>query len=612
MLSERYSHVCVVGFIAFLTMSLLACQAAITDATVDIDSTVTTAVAEALAIQPSHAAPEPSASVAAIVEATIEVTDLGSVGDGPSVSPSPTPAVSPTGSPSPSAVPVAAPTPTELPIPTLISRATPVPTPVPTPTHLPIVLPTSEPTSIPTPTPVPTPIPLSTLLPTQVPTLVPTARPIPSPAPTPESGLVGTGFKVYFIDVGQGDAALIVASNGESLLIDGGLSKTRLRTRLTSLGITDIDAVLATHPDADHIAGLVEAFNLFTVERFYWNGQTHTTQTFGNLKTAWEAEGSVITVSKMGDTIPLGDLNLQVLHPFSLATDKNVNSIVVSLTCGSVDVLFTGDAEVPSEANMIAAGVLSDIDVLKVGHHGSNSSTSDAFLSLVRPEIGIISAGLTNQYGHPHAGVKDRLAAAGTELIYTDTTDQDDTVLLTSDCQTYSFSRPTSGASPAPSPTPSPVATSIPTATSTSAPTSSPSPESPPTPIPAATSTPVPTPTPVPVGEMEIACIFFDGVVPSSESDEYVEIRNAGSDATDIGGWTLKDIADNSPTFHFPIWTVGAGDSIRVYTNEVHPEFGGFSFGRGGSIWANSSPDEAGLFDANGTLVSRKSYPPGC
>jgi len=435
---------------------------------------------------------------------------------------------------------------------------------------------------------------------------------VPLPTPTPASGPAGTGFKVYFIDVGQGDSALIVASNGESLLIDGGLSKTRLRTRLTNLGITDIDAVLATHPDADHIAGLVEAFNLFTVDRFYWNGQTHTTQTFRNLKTAWEAEGSVITVSKAGDTIPLGDLSLQVLHPSSLATDKNVNSIVVSLTCGSVDVLFTGDAEVPSEANMIAAGVLSDIDVLKVGHHGSNSSTSDTFLSLVRPEIGIISAGLTNQYGHPHAEVKDRLAAAGTELIYTDTTDQDDTVLLTSDCQTYSFSRTTSGASLAPPPTPSPVATSIPTATPTSTPTSSPSPKPSPTPIPAATSTPVPNPTPVPVVEMEIACIFFDGVVPSSESDEYVEIRNAGSDATDIGGWTLTDIADNSPTFHFPIWTVGAGDSIRVYTNEVHPEFGGFSFGRGGSIWANSSPDEAGLFDANGTLVSRKSYPPGC
>jgi len=234
-------------------------------------------------------------------------------------------------------------------------------------------------------------------------------------------------------------------------MIDGGRSTTRLRDRLVGLGITNVDVVLATHPDADHIAGLVEAFDLFTVERFYWNGQTHTTQTFGNLKRAWESEGSVITVSKTGDTIPLGNLNLQVLHPSSLATDKNVNSIVVSLTCGSVDVLFTGDAEVPSEANMIAAGVLSDIDVLKVGHHGSNSSTSDAFLSLVRPEIGIISAGLTNQYGHPHAEVIDRLAAAGTELIYTDTTDQDDTVLLTSDCQTYSFSRPTSGASPAPS-----------------------------------------------------------------------------------------------------------------------------------------------------------------
>ena len=88
------------------------------------------------------------------------------------------------------------------------------------------------------------------------------------------------GFTIYFIDVAQGDATFVVADNGESLLIDGGRSETRIRERLGDLGVTDLDAVVATHPDADHIAGLVEVFDLYQVERFYWNGQTHDTQTF--------------------------------------------------------------------------------------------------------------------------------------------------------------------------------------------------------------------------------------------------------------------------------------------------------------------------------------------
>ena len=102
------------------------------------------------------------------------------------------------------------------------------------------------------------------------------------------------GFTVYFIDVGQGDATLIVADTGESLLIDGGRSKARIRERLSSLGVADLEAVLATHPDSDHIAGLVEVFDLYPIERFYWNGQSHDTQTFQNLMAAVQAEGGYV------------------------------------------------------------------------------------------------------------------------------------------------------------------------------------------------------------------------------------------------------------------------------------------------------------------------------
>jgi hypothetical protein len=113
---------------------------------------------------------------------------------------------------------------------------------------------------------------------------------------------------------------------------------------------------------------------------------------------------------------------------------------------------------------------------------------------------------------------------------------------------------------------------------------------------------------------VRIVCIFYDGVVPTSEADEYVEIKNFGASAVDLAGWTLKDTADGTPTFTFPSFLLQPGQTIRVYTNQVHQEWGGFSFGRGSAIWSNNTtdPDRAGLFNAQGVLLSEKSYPPGC
>ena len=137
-----------------------------------------------------------------------------------------------------------------------------------------------------------------------------------------------------------------------------------------------------------------------------------------------------------------------------------------------------------------------------------------------------------------------------------------------------------------------------------------------PVPTPIATPTPVPTPTIVATStgtpNLSIECIFFDGVVSRTESDEYVRIVNAGETSVDLSNWSLKDVADGSPTFTFPGYTIVPNEAIRVYTNEVHSDSGGFSFGRGSSIWANSSPDTAGLFNAQGQEISRETYPPSC
>ena len=109
-----------------------------------------------------------------------------------------------------------------------------------------------------------------------------------------------------------------------------------------------------------------------------------------------------------------------------------------------------------------------------------------------------------------------------------------------------------------------------------------------------------------------MVCVFFDGEVPTSQSDEYVAIRNNGGAAGSLAGWTLLDGADGGPAFAFPDVVVNVGETIRVYTNEVHPEYGGFSFGYGKAIWNDSNPDRADLKNPDGDIVSSMSYPPSC
>ena len=179
---------------------------------------------------------------------------------------------------------------------------------------------------------------------------------------------------------------------------------------------------------------------------------------------------------------------------------------------------------------------------------------------------------------------------------------------------------------PLPSPTPAHTPTSVPTPTVTPFPTETPLPTGMPTPtttpLPTPTARPTPTPrptatptaTPYPVNSgVFIECIFFGGRVGNRGADEYVQIRNGGADAVDLKDWVLKDISDGRPEFAFgDRYLLEPGNMVRVYTNEVHPESGGFSFGYGNAIWNNEDPDTAGLFDPSGRLVSEESYPPGC
>ena len=137
------------------------------------------------------------------------------------------------------------------------------------------------------------------------------------------------------------------------------------------MGIKDMVGIALTHPDADHVAGLVEVLEMFPVERISLNGGDSDSQTFGNFMAGVEAEGAAVATVSRGDTIPLGGLTLNVVHPGELSGDSNEDSVVLLLDCAEVETLLTGDAEAPSEEKMIASGALFDIDVLKIGHHGS-------------------------------------------------------------------------------------------------------------------------------------------------------------------------------------------------------------------------------------------------
>jgi competence protein ComEC len=281
----------------------------------------------------------------------------------------------------------------------------------------------------------------------------PTITPIPSPTPP-------LALTVHFIDVGQGDAILI-DSGDIDILVDGGRTSASVLAYLQGQGIADIDLLVATHPDADHIGGLADVLAQYQVNEIWVNGDTATSQTYQDFAAAVTAEGATVREPTRGYTTQMDGLSIDVLNPTSQRTgDSNEDSVVFRLVCGEVSVLLTGDATSDSEASMLAAGLTLDSDVLKVAHHGSRYSTSAPFLAAVTPEDAVISVGAGNPYGHPAQETLDRLAAAGATVYRTD---QDGTVVLTSDCSTYSIT--TSGPAVTPTITPVPTPTS-PTPTS--------------------------------------------------------------------------------------------------------------------------------------------------
>lgn len=245
-------------------------------------------------------------------------------------------------------------------------------------------------------------------------------------------------FQIDFIDVGQGDAAL-VQCDGHYMLVDGGDSKesSKIYAILKARSINYLDVMVATHPDADHIGGLSGALNYATIGTAYSPVTTHDTKTFQSFVKYLNLQGKTITVPQCGDSFALGSATVRVVGPIRASSDANNYSIVLRIEYGQTSFLLTGDAETDEEDSILNSGQNIQSTVLKVAHHGSAQSTGYHFLREVSPQFAVISVGSDNTYGHPTENVLSRLRDAGVKTYRTDL--QGD-ISCTSDGRTVSFS----------------------------------------------------------------------------------------------------------------------------------------------------------------------------
>ena len=245
-------------------------------------------------------------------------------------------------------------------------------------------------------------------------------------------------LKVHFIDVGQGDSILIELPNGQNMLIDAGendMGETVCQYT-EAQDISELDYVVGTHPHSDHIDGLDTVINRFQIGAVYLPDKSHTSKTFQDLVTA--VKNKQLTAVKAAAGVKIvdeGDLEVSFLSPVSESyAELNDYSAVVSLKYKNVSFLFTGDAEYTVENELLS--VMGHYDVLKVGHHGSNTSSTANFLKKVSPNYAVISVGKDNSYGHPAEQVLNRLERFHATIYRTDL---NGTVIAVSDGENIEF-----------------------------------------------------------------------------------------------------------------------------------------------------------------------------
>lgn len=285
---------------------------------------------------------------------------------------------------------------------------------------------TQPPATEPPATQPPTTLPSTTIPPA-------TQPPIDNPSNLPE----GSSLEVHFIDVGQADAILVIC-DGQTMLIDGGnrADSNLMYSYLQKHNITHLNYVIGTHAHEDHIGGIAGALQYATVDTVYCPTRSYSTQAFKNFVNSVNNRGASIQIPTIGLTFKVGSAVCTILAVNTSNEDLNNTSIVMRMVYGENSFLFTGDAEDVVEKKLLDSGVTLKSDVLKVGHHGSNSSTTYSFLREVMPEYAVICVGSDNTYGHPTSNTLSRLRDAD---VTTFRTDKQGDIICRSDGKTLTF-----------------------------------------------------------------------------------------------------------------------------------------------------------------------------
>ena len=228
---------------------------------------------------------------------------------------------------------------------------------------------------------------------------------------------VDGNFEIYSFYVGQADCTLVIC-DGKYMLIDAGNNPDGklIVEQLKSMEIKKIDYLICTHAHEDHAGGVDDVIKNFAVGKFYIPDSDYTSATYTAVKDAAKNKNLKRTSPKVGHTFKLGSATCEIMAIDEKNEDPNLTSIVVEVTYGEHKFLFMGDAEIPNEETRL----WNDVDVLKLGHHGSSTSSSEDFMQQVMPEVGLISAGVDNSYGHPHDEIIDLLVEYNFDFYRTD------------------------------------------------------------------------------------------------------------------------------------------------------------------------------------------------
>jgi beta-lactamase superfamily II metal-dependent hydrolase len=415
-------------------------------------------------------------------------------------------------------------------------------------------------------------------------------------------------LSVYYLDVGQGDSELILFHN-TTILIDAGETEMgdRVVADLEQLGVTRIDLLVATHAHSDHIGGMQAVLNAFPVGRVLDAGVPSTSPIYEKFLQQIGKRQIPYSVAEQGETIDLDPaLRILVLTPPKerLNDDLNQNSVALMISYGTTAFLFMGDLGGETEMALTKAGYSLDAQVLKVGHHGSEYSTSTAFLNRVHPQTAIIEVGADNPYGHPHNPTLRRLEAAGATVYRTDC---DGTILVRSDGASYTVITETGGSGVWNVTTPAvPVITLATTPVGTFVPPLRNASINMTNLVPA-----IPSNITLPniqlgnASSVHISAVQFDA--PGDDrvnlNGEWVRVANQGTGPVLIAGWTLSDRTNSSP-YTFPAIVLLPKESVTVYTGSGIMNDTALFMGHSSPLFGNSG-DVAILRDGAGTIIDQ-------